>query len=149
MLVDFLRPLLKFSMALMLIVTVLFAAQCGDVKLSKNRTSTDAAPTGAIVKQGPFTAESASGLTGIAQVYLAADNSQYTIRIQSLSAPNETGLEITAMANGAVVYEASLKSYHGDTNYDTGVAPAVSWNSVTIRSTPKNQNYGTALLTAP
>lgn len=138
----------KISVTFTCIVLALFSAQCGDVKLEKNRTSADVSPTGTLIAQGPFTAESGSGLTGIAQVYLSTDNSQYIIRIQSLVAPNETGLQLSAMANGIVAYEASLKSYQGDTNYSTGVAPAVSWNTVTIRSVPKNQNYGTALLTA-
>lgn len=146
---GFPRSLRNYLATFAVTATALSAIQCGEVKLSKNRTSADVTPTGILISQGTFTAESGSSLTGIAQMYLATDNSQYIIRIQGLSAPNETGLQLTGTANGTVTYQTDLRSSTGDTNYETGIAPTVSWNSVTIRSVPKNQNFGTALLAAP
>jgi hypothetical protein len=83
----------------------------------------DPTPDGSIVAQGPFDGVNGRTVTGnvsIYRQYLSATGCDFTVRLQSLSAPTDANLYVIPVVNGA---------------------PSISPNSYVLRSASGNQNY--------
>lgn len=127
----------------LLLATALIISLSGCGTLPSAVCSTDASPTSATLKaQGNF---SGGGVSGSVTVYDGGSGT-YLIRLTGLTAPNESGLYIKATASGSTVMNYPLKSSCGNQNYT--VSASGTFQSVTIRSNTKNQDYSIAPLTA-
>jgi hypothetical protein len=99
---------------------------------------------------GPFNGVNGKTVSGTAKIYLLEGN--YTLRVESLSAPAEAGMQIFVTSNGTQGTGTDLKSNTGNQNYPLTITGNPTWNSVTIKSSPStnpaSQEYAIAVLTA-
>lgn len=108
-------------------------------------TVNEPTPTGNIIAQGTFTAQNGRTLTGAAQIYLQS-NSTYVLRIENLTAPAESNLQIRVKVNGQISETFALRNNTGTQNYTLTQTGTVVWNSIDIYSIPNILVYGIALL---
>ena len=138
---------LSISLALLMLVS---GATCAPIDLgsSSSFTPNDLIPSGLVVSQGSFTSLNGKTVSGTVSIYQAAGSlTSFTIRLEGLSVPNESGLMVVAAANGAEVISLALRFYSGTQNYAITVpAGAGVWNYVVIRSAVTTLDYGKAVL---
>ncbi len=128
--------------------SVFFTASCGSTELGTVKINDPAPSSGQIVAQGNFTGLNGKTVSGIALVYQMSDGS-HLIRLEGLSAPAETGLQVVAKVDSTIAYSAGLKGATGNQNYPTTIIGASTWNSIKILSTqlaPPENEYGAAIL---
>ena len=137
--------------AVPLIVTLIASVSlslvsCGQVKLG-NTTPNDQAPSGTVIGQGDFISLNGKTVTGTAAVYNSEGSStSYTLRLNGISAPSETGLVIVITVNGEQLSPFALRSSSGSQNYSVYYEGTPTFKQVTIRSPSANMDYGQALL---
>jgi len=150
------RSLKSFFFAGLLAV---IAASCGGITLGQG-TQNDPVPTGTIVSQGSLTGVNGRAVSGTVAVYQSTNSDgtcQFVVRLQNLSAPNDSGLQIIPVVNGAQSTSPSfyvLRAPTGNENY-IFTAPSNSCSATFAQveisnpalAPPSAQNYGIATLT--
>ena len=111
-------------------------------------SSNDPVPSGSLVAQGTFSSLNGNTVSGTAGIYQTTD-SEFTVRLSSISVSDGASLQVTVQSDGATVYSSGLRSTSGTQNYSFTHTGSTNWNSVIIESTagtsPDNQ-FGIALL---
>lgn len=129
---------------------------CGVVGIGGGTGLNDPAPSGTIVAQGSFAGQNGKAVSGTVSVYKTscdASTCVFVVRLQNLSAPQESNLQLVATINGAVVANHPvLRASTGTQNYAySGLFASVVWNQVAIHpgALPVgNSDYGLATLQA-
>ena len=137
---------LVFYLTLCVIGVGIFA--CSDIGVGKGGVSADLAPGGTLVSQGQFTAGMVPGktVTGVISIYMLP-TTENILRLESFSAPAESGLQLIVKASGNTVFTSPLKAYTGNQNYNTGLSGQVTWTSVAIApASQPNSVYGLAVM---
>ncbi len=126
-------------------------AGCGAFPLGTGAAPNDPVPVGQLVAQGVFsTVVAAKPVTGTVTILKEPTDGSYVIRLESLSAPDESGLQLIGVAGTTTVFSRSLRAITGNQNYATGLTSSLTWSSVSIRNIlDPNQNYATAQLQSP
>lgn len=109
----------------------------------------DPIPSGTVIAQGTFTGANGKSVSGAAIIY-SQGSGQYVLRLQSLSAPSESGLQIVITVNSTTLSPISLLFTSGTKNYSftyTG-SGTPSFTQVSIKPPGVSLDYGIALLTA-
>lgn len=117
---------------------------CGQIHLG-SATPNDTEPTGTIIAQGPFVGASSKTVTGTAVIY-KVDLGSYIIRLNGISTPSETGLQVVGVTNEGKLAGQTLRSTSGNQNYSVSTETTPQWLQVNIYSTLNTTNYGTAIL---
>lgn len=129
---------------------LLFAWACSDIELGENNGPNDAVPTGTVISQGSFEGRNGQTVTGSAIVYRSGAGS-YILRIQALTAPNESGISVELYANGNIAYSTTLNQASGSQNFSFSYSGGENFESVVLRSglaTPPTDEYGYAQLSS-
>lgn len=104
-------------------------------------------PAGGILAYtGSFQGRNGQTVTGTALVYRVSG--EVVIRLESLTAPSETGMKVVLTNSGGDVFSRTLVSTCGSMNIATGLSLAQTLASVRIDSTRTtvNNTYGFAAL---
>lgn len=114
-----------------------------------NTSYNDPAPTnGTIITQGNF--GGGGSVSGDVVIYNMGSGT-YIIRLVSLNAPDESGLQMIPVVDGVRATSYSLKGSSGNQNYTftyNGSGSPV-WNQIVIRSVQQNADLGVAGLQSP
>jgi hypothetical protein len=122
---------------------------CGEIHLGASNGS-DPIPSGRIVATGTF-ANLAKTVSGTVTVY-EAGSGNYTVRLGTLSAPNEAGLLVVVARDTGTETSFGLKAPTGNQNYSLSSTAGATWAYVTVRNPAApvgQQDYGRANLVAP
>jgi hypothetical protein len=103
----------------------------------------DPAPDGILLRQAPFFGQNGQTVSGTAAIYTGSSG-VYILRLEGLTAPEESGLQVRVTGNGIQVFSSSLRASSGSMNYTMNVSAVATWNSVTLFSTANAKSYGTA-----
>ncbi len=145
------RAIFKSVFASCLVAIALFAlclfASCGGVGVGLGGGSTsafnDPTPSGTPLYQGTFSGQNGQTVSGNALIFLS--NGVYTLTLQGLSTPSESGLQIRMTSNPAN-NPIALRGTSGNQNYTLSITPPAFFSNVNIFSTQTNTNYGAAIL---
>ena len=103
----------------------------------------EGAPDGFLLKQAPFFGQNGQTVSGTAAVY-ASSGGAFVLRLEGLTAPSESGIQVRVVGNGTQVFASTLKASSGSMNYTMNVTGIATWNSVSLYSTSQAKSYGTA-----
>jgi hypothetical protein len=125
--------------------------RCG-LQLGTNGSisSNEPRPTGTPVSQGQFTGLNAKAVTGFALIF-TPNGTTYTLRLEGLDAPSETGLQVQVFSahSSSPVFSTVLKSSLGNQNYSFTAITGSTFTNVYIYSANSRTNYGAAILQSP
>lgn len=127
---------------------VLYLTSCGDVKLGPVPAPNDPPPSGTKLSSGTFVSQNGKIVNGIASVYQRSSNGLIVIRLEGISTPEESGLNIQAMRGSEIGIRSNLRSFTGTQNYSTQKTETTGWTSIQILSSNTQTLYGTANLEA-
>lgn len=143
-----------FAILALLALTSCGLSSCGLIGTGGFPVLRDPVPDGEKVASGSFetvneTFHEDKTVSGLAIIYLV-DVDTYVVRLQTLSAPEESDLLLEASAGGQTVLQTNLRSPYGNQNYTLSMSGSPNWTSVTIK-TPRTADpvlaeYGVALL---
>lgn len=123
------KNLVQHNILILLCFTGLLHA-CSQIKPGVAPRLTDPVPDGVIEAKGSFTG---TGISGTAAVYRTADNSRI-LRLEDIVVPAAARV-VFLEADGASVFNTTLRSVSGNQNYATGISVSQNWSEVTIRQT--------------
>ncbi len=107
----------------------------------------DPVPSGTLIASKTFdTVTAGKEVTGVAMIYESDVNGEYILRLESLVAPSEAGLQVSLTSNGVNdAYFIALRGPRGNQNYSTGLSGVRTFELVKIRpSSQPTVNYGIA-----
>lgn len=130
---------------------VLLATLCVSCGLLKNGSSCgiESAPTeGVRAYTGSFSGRNGQTVTGTVVIYRVSG--EVVIRLESLTAPSETGMKVVLTSSAGDVYSRTMIYTCGSMNFGTSQNFAQNLSSVRIDSTRTtvNNTYGFATLTS-
>lgn len=145
--------------AIIAISVIVAAAACGCGLSLGQGTLDDPTPSGSIVAQGSLAGENGRSVSGVASVWeqIGGSSCTYVLRLENLSAPSDSTLEVVPLVNGAPGLSpsfATLRSSSGTQNYTfTGVPCGSTWTQISIINpsvaNTSTQIEGLATLQAP
>ncbi len=125
--------------------TLLMIQGCAPMGSGTAATPNDAIPKGTITAQAEFLPLNSQTASGVAVIY-NIDAETWVVRLEGVSFPVETGLQLIPVADSAAVGTTSLRSSKGTQNYALTLATApTKWNKVRIYSTKTQTDYAEAL----
>jgi hypothetical protein len=123
-------------------------AGCGGINLNTGSSPApnDTRPSGSPLVQAALTSQNGKTVSGSAMIFFSGTSS-YTLRLEGISIPQETGLQILVYATpGGKISTQSLRSTSGSQNYTiSNSAIGLTFNNIYIYSTQTNTNYASAL----
>lgn len=123
---------------------------CGAIKKGDSSSGTscpnEETPSGTVQSQGTFSGVNNQTVSGIARIYISSGT--FVLRIESITFPQETGLQLVAQTSTGATNSLSVKCMSGNQNYPLSAEAGSVWSSITLKSITKNMDYGTATLTA-
>ncbi len=134
-----------------MVFSAAFFASCSEVNLGP-ATINDPAPSGSLVYQGNFASFNGRTVTGEVSVYQGSCSAtlicNFTVRLQSLSAPADSGLQVVPTINGvSPTATFTLRASTGNQNYYYSEIPSAAvWTTISIYSATENTHFGIANL---
>jgi hypothetical protein len=119
----------------------------GGISAGTTAAPNDARPSGVPVAQGQLNPLNGQTVTGNVLIFFAG-TSNYTLRLEGLSLPAESGLVVRVFATpGGQIASLQLRASTGSQNYSMSTSGnGINFTNVYIHSNPNNVDYATAII---
>ncbi|MGK5087244.1 hypothetical protein WDW86_06770 [Bdellovibrionota bacterium FG-2] len=127
-----------------LLFSCLVLQGCGQMQTGTVPIPNDPLPKGTITAQAEFLGLNSQTASGVVVIY-SMDTGSWIVRLEGVSLPVESGLQLIPVADSETVGTTALRSSKGTQNYSLTLASTPKWNKVRIHSTRTNTDYAEAI----